>query len=166
MSQNWRQYEHVHTLCWLGKDLSWNELNPYFWVICLVPTVTIAADFIWTTFKTKKMMVDTVHYVTQLLWVGGNMAWALGNIYVNRGGDDSAYDMFTISLDAQRQCRYAASWILFTSYIPIVLLYCVWLPLTFMGEIQPPSSDRDSSSSATGAGHHTTKSELHTGSDS
>jgi hypothetical protein len=49
-----------------------------------------------TTFLSQKMMVDTVHYLAQLIWVGGNMAWALGNIYVNRDGDDRAYDMFTM----------------------------------------------------------------------
>jgi hypothetical protein len=42
------------------------------------------------------MMIDTVHYLTQLMWVGGNMAWALGNIYVNKDGDDQAYDMFSM----------------------------------------------------------------------
>ena len=111
--QNWRQYEHMHTLCWLGKDLGWNRLNPYLWIVCLVPTVTIAADFIWTTFKTKvgrtfalcvetlvfiiscqKMMIDSVHYITQLMWVLGNFSWALGNIFVNRHSDDPAYPLF------------------------------------------------------------------------
>jgi hypothetical protein len=28
---NWRQYEHAHTLCWLGKDFSWNDGNIYTW---------------------------------------------------------------------------------------------------------------------------------------
>jgi hypothetical protein len=76
--KTWRQYEHLHTLCWLGKDLSWNRLNPYTWVLCFVPTVLIAMDFIWTTYHTKMMMVDTAHYVAQLFWVGGNALWAIG----------------------------------------------------------------------------------------
>ncbi len=45
--------------------------------------------------------------------------------------------------EAQRQCRFCASWILFAAYFPLVLLYCVWLPLTFMGEIQPPAEMPD-----------------------
>ena len=71
------------------------------------------------------------------------------------------------SLEAQQQCRYAASWILFTAYIPIVILYCVWLPLTYMGQIRPPSSssDRDSSSSSCHSAvvsvQHITKNEMH-----
>ena len=49
----WRQYEHAHTICWLGKDLSWNRSNPYFWCICFIPTFFIAMDFIWVSFRTK-----------------------------------------------------------------------------------------------------------------
>ncbi len=30
--KSWRQYEHVHTLFWCGKDFSWNIREPYTWV--------------------------------------------------------------------------------------------------------------------------------------
>ncbi len=53
VAQNWRQYEHAHTLCWLGKDLSWNQRVQSSWVLCLVPTILIAVDFIWVTWNTK-----------------------------------------------------------------------------------------------------------------
>ena len=54
--QTWRQYEHAHTLCWLGKDLSWNQDNFYTWVLCLIPTLLIAADFIYLSHKTKVVL--------------------------------------------------------------------------------------------------------------
>jgi len=143
--ENWRQYEHAHTLCWLGKDLSWDQLNPYTWILCLIPTVSIAADFIWTCYHTKRMMVDTVHYFSQLMWVFGNMVWALGNIFVNEDGDDSAFLMWHSSASSRAQCRWYASWILFSAYFPLVVLYCIWVPLTFMGEIRPPPPPRSDS---------------------
>lgn len=40
------------------------------------------------------MLVDSVHYLAQLMWVGGNLSWALGNIFVNKNGDDEAWDMW------------------------------------------------------------------------
>lgn len=51
--ENWRQYEHAHTLFWLGKDWSWNSLDPYSWPIFLIPTVLIAVDFIYVTWNKK-----------------------------------------------------------------------------------------------------------------
>jgi hypothetical protein len=92
---HWREYEHAHTLCWLGKDLSWDTGNIYFWPICLVPTIVIAADFIWITFKTRKLMIDTMHYVAQLLWVLGNMLWAMTNVYEIDSDDDAKF-LFTM----------------------------------------------------------------------
>lgn len=36
-------------------------------------------------------MEDTLHYVAQLMWVLGNMFWALGEIYVNPDDDAPIY---------------------------------------------------------------------------
>ncbi len=80
--KSWRQYENMHTLCWLGKDWSWNQLDPYTWVIFLVPTVLIGIDFIITTHKSRRMTIDCLHYVAQLMWVFGNMCWALSEIFL------------------------------------------------------------------------------------
>jgi hypothetical protein len=38
---------------WLGKDFSWNQNNKGLWVFFLIPTLSVAADFIWVTFRTK-----------------------------------------------------------------------------------------------------------------
>mmetsp|Transcript_13325 Transcript_13325/g.18272 ORF Transcript_13325/g.18272 Transcript_13325/m.18272 type:complete len:397 (+) Transcript_13325:31-1221(+) len=136
--KNWRQYEHAHTLCWLGKDLSWNQACQPTWVLCLVPTILIAADFIYVTWNTKKMTIDTAHYVAQLMWVLGNMAWALGEVFNVPGyGDDFvAYPLTATDDVAIHRTRWYSSWILLAAFIPIVCLYCIWLPLTCMGKIE------------------------------
>jgi hypothetical protein len=58
--QNWREYEHLHTLLWLSKDLSWNQGSPIPWVIFMVPTLLIAVDFIWMTWSTKVSCIDAL----------------------------------------------------------------------------------------------------------
>lgn len=139
----WRQYEHAHTLCWLGKDLSWNQLNPYTWVLCLIPTVLIAADFIYVTFRTKHMMEDCVHYLAQLLWVIGNMFWAMGNIFflgTDDDADDAAYNMFHLDQAGRARLRNWASWCLFIAYWPLIILYAVWIPLTLMNKFEDRAS--------------------------
>lgn len=129
----WRQYENAHTLCWLGKDLSWNRLSAAPWVLCLVPTILIAVDFIFVTGNPKhRMLDDAVHYFAQLLWVVGNMLWAMGNIFVDSDTDDDPRFIFKM-LPHGAHLRWYAAWVLFAAYWPIVLLYAVWLPLTFSG---------------------------------
>lgn len=131
--KTWRQYENVHTLCWLGKDLSWNRVSAVPWIICLIPTVLVAIDFIYETAKPKHHMVeDSVHYFAQLLWVIANMLWAMGNIFVYPNGDDDPRYIFSMLPDNQHM-RWYASWTLFAAFWVIFALYAVWLPLTYFG---------------------------------
>jgi hypothetical protein len=44
--RNFRQYENLHMLFWISKDLAWNRLNLPMWLLCLVPTVAISADLL------------------------------------------------------------------------------------------------------------------------
>ncbi len=133
--KSWRQYEHMHTLCWLGKDWSWNQLNPYTWVIFLIPTVLIAIDFIYTTWNTHVMAIDTVHYIAQLMWVLANAVWALSEIFLIAESDDPIY-LFNFSSAAVHEARWYSSWLLLLSYFPIIILYLIWLPLTLVGRIK------------------------------
>jgi hypothetical protein len=88
--KSWRQYEHVHTLFWCGKDWSWVSRYPILWVknihvdftchtinsfsqvVFTIPTVLIALDFIWCSFRTKKLMVETAHFASTLIWIIGD----------------------------------------------------------------------------------------------
>jgi hypothetical protein len=49
----WRQYEHIHTLFWLGKDFAWNLNNKIMWIVFLIPTFFIAIDYMYKTWATK-----------------------------------------------------------------------------------------------------------------
>jgi hypothetical protein len=42
--RNFRQYENLHMLFWISKDLAWNRLNLPLWLVCLFPTIFISAD--------------------------------------------------------------------------------------------------------------------------
>ena len=57
--QNWREYEHVHTLLWLCKDLCWNQDQPIPWVIFIIPTLLVGLDFVYITWNTKVRNMPT-----------------------------------------------------------------------------------------------------------
>ena len=74
--KTWREYENIHILFWLGKDVAWINLIPSMWVIFLVPTFGIAWDMVFVTFWKKHLMIDHAHNVTILIWVMANAIWA------------------------------------------------------------------------------------------
>ena len=45
--KSFRRYENLHMVFWIAKDLAWNRLNLYMWAFFLLPTLYIAADFIY-----------------------------------------------------------------------------------------------------------------------
>lgn len=44
--ENFRQYENMHMLLWILKDLAWIRNNIALWAISLAPTILVAVDFI------------------------------------------------------------------------------------------------------------------------
>lgn len=72
---SWREYENVHIFFWLGKDYSWNIVNPISWVLFLIPTQLIAADFVMVSLFREDLLIEHAHYIAQLMWVTGNLAW-------------------------------------------------------------------------------------------
>ena len=90
--KTWREYENIHILFWLGKDVAWINLIPSMWVIFLVPTFGIAWDMVFVTFWKKHLMIDHAHNVTILIWVMANAIWA-GDIALH----NLSYTLFTLT---------------------------------------------------------------------
>ena len=78
-------------------------------------------------------MIERAHYAAQLLWVLGNMVWALGEFYF--ASYDEAFSMGERNYEARRTPRWWASWVLCSAYFPIFLLYIMWIPLTLSGRL-------------------------------
>lgn len=123
--KNWRQYEYVHMLCWLCKDFAWNRGQKELWIIALIPTVLVGVDFIHESYV-NNYVVDFAHYSAQLMWVGANAAWSLGELFFPLY--DDAISVTDTSDVALHTGRWWASLLLLLAFVPIALLYLVWLP--------------------------------------
>jgi hypothetical protein len=52
-----RQYENLHMLFWIAKDLAWNKSFLTFWLVCLVPTILIAGDLLFISITSESKVV-------------------------------------------------------------------------------------------------------------
>jgi hypothetical protein len=82
--RNFRQYENVHTLFWIAKDLAWNEENISLWCLFLIPTIGISADYFVIALEGKNKIIDMAHYAATVIWVLGNIVWALGEFFYDK----------------------------------------------------------------------------------
>jgi hypothetical protein len=103
------------------------------WFVFLWPTILVAADFLYISAFYRHQIVDTVHYAATLMWVSGNMTWALGEFFF--GDYDEPLVMWYSSKEALKTARWYSSWILFSALLTIFLLYCVWIPVTCSGKL-------------------------------
>ena len=125
--KNWRQYEYMHMLFWVIKDLSWNRQFLPTWIIGVLFSILLGLDFIWISYN-KGFVTDMAHYAAQLLWVLANAAWAYGEFFTSY---DEAYDLGDHSPEALNTGRWWASVLLVTAFSPIFLLYFMWLPYQY-----------------------------------
>jgi len=123
--KSWRQYEYVHMLCWLCKDFAWNRHQQEMYVIALIPTILIGVDFIHESYR-NNYVVDNAHYSAQLMWVFANAAWSIGELFFP--AYDDAIPVTDVSRESLHTGRWWASMLLLLAFIPIGLLYFVWLP--------------------------------------
>jgi len=121
--KNMKQYEYIHTLCWIGKDMSWNRLWPVPWCIFFFFTFSIALDFIYLSYK-KKYWIDCAHYTAQTLWVLANFAWGYGEQFFPQY--DSSLPIWVHNHLALITGRWWSQVTLVSSYSPILVLYA-WL---------------------------------------
>lgn len=121
---SWRDYENVHVLFWLGKDIAWNGGYQALWVMFAVPTTLIALEFVLVTFLTKQTFIDHMHYLAQLLWVSANLVWAIGELW--HLDSDEPY----VVASEKPSWRRSSACILVAACCVVGLLYAVWLPLS------------------------------------
>jgi hypothetical protein len=134
--KNFRQYENLHTLIWIAKDWAWITYNVVFWFMCFAPAVLVASDFVYISVVSRASedrTVKCVHFVVVLVWVIGNSVWALGDLFVDDYDDPLV--MWRRSADSLKTARWYSSWVLFADLIPIVVMYSVWITLTYSGRL-------------------------------
>ena len=128
---SWKRYEFVHMFFWLLKDYCWCSQDKIMWLAGAIPTIYISIDLIKVTWKNKCLFVDFIHYSSQLIWVFSNITWASSELfYLDSDSPPNYYNQS--NFNHKMNGRTIASLILILSWTPIIILYCIWLPLTVL----------------------------------
>ena len=128
----WRRYEFVHMFFWLLKDYCWCSQDKIMWLGGAIPTIYISFDLVNVTFKNKDLTIDLVHYQAQMIWVMSNIVWAFSELF---DLDSDNPPNFANNFDTTFTGRKIACIILLMSFIPIIYLYLIWVPLTIITKI-------------------------------
>ena len=134
--KSWDEYENTHTLLWSGKDTAWVWSNKRMWLVFFFPTAFVSMDFVWLTLYRKDMLIEHAHYVAQLLWMMANAVWAGGEFFFSPNHDEPL-NMNRWSSEARVTARWYSSWVVVLAFVPLVVLYCIWIPATLLGKIPP-----------------------------
>lgn len=139
--KSWDEYENIHSLLWSGKDTAWVWSLQPMWLVFFFPALFVSLDFAWISLHRKDMLIEHAHYLAQLLWMCANAVWAAGEFFLSPNHDEPL-NMDRWNSEARVTSRWYSSWVVVLSYLPLVVLYCIWIPATIMGKIPKcPSSE-------------------------
>ena len=126
----WRDYEHAHTLLWLGRDTAACLAQPDAWCVFTILALLAALDFAATTSFHRGMAVDHVHSVAQLLWVAAAAAWAGDELLLRRSDDDPAVPLLSLAPAELGSGRWYCACTLILALALVATLHAVWLALS------------------------------------
>jgi hypothetical protein len=149
--KSWDEYENVHSLLWSGKDTAWVWSVQPMWLVFFFPALFVSLDFAWLSLHRKDMLIEHAHYVAQLLWMCANAVWAAGEFFLSPNHDEPL-NMDRWNSEARVTSRWYSSWVVVLSFLPLVMLYCIWIPATIMGRIQPSARSDETTSSSPSSG--------------
>jgi hypothetical protein len=128
--ENWRQYEFFHTMCWIISDVAWCFKIKWLWFISIFITSIISLDFIRVTMKTKKLAMDLTHYIVLLMWLISNFIWSAGELF-----EITSDDTHSLFIPDPITCRWLSAVVLALAFVPIIILYVIWIPFSYFGII-------------------------------
>ncbi|KAJ1450467.1 hypothetical protein M885DRAFT_52180 [Pelagophyceae sp. CCMP2097] len=120
---NFRDYEHLHTVFWVLKDMFWNRMWVTPWVVAFACTFGVGFDFV---FLARRQPLECAVYTSQLLWVTANFAWASGEFFVPQ--HDEPIRLNRIDHEAAVTGRWWAQLLLVFAMIPGILCYGIYVP--------------------------------------
>lgn len=125
LGRSWKEYEHLFIFSWLLLDISWAFNCKILWIFGVVLSIPVCVDMTISCFLKPYMVIDSVHYLIQFIWLVSNICWSSVEIWTDHS--DSAK-----SLDAGRQpMRVISAWLLLTIYFILFIMYFVWITLNY-----------------------------------
>ena len=130
-------YEDFHSLSWILVDLSWNLFVKYFWWPVFVLTFAIAFDLTLVSFRVRGGVIDSAHYIFQLVWLLSSLIWVLGDFYIGEPLPSEIISIFSPTKDAPFQSRFWSSIVCLFALLLGVSFHVYWAYSTW-----PPSSKK------------------------
>ncbi|MFZ2725142.1 MAG: hypothetical protein WAX77_02705 [Methylococcaceae bacterium] len=73
-----REYENLHILLWLLKDVCWLTVSEIGGLVMALPTILVALHITWLKRQDKN---DLFHNIAICHWICGNTTWMIGEFF-------------------------------------------------------------------------------------
>jgi len=145
-----RQYEYILIFFWLLNDLFINLLSPVLWCVSFLFTFIIAVDIVFIYYNHSKNKqsqsesqsqlqlqsqgesdyIDFFHALSQFLWLVSHFAWGCGELF-NPKYDDPI-PIGKNDKEAVNTGRWWSQVILVMAWMPIAVMYVIYLPYRYI----------------------------------
>lgn len=123
LGRNWKECEHIFIFSWLILDIGWAFDSKVLWVIGTSISLLISTYMTIYCFTKEYMIIDSVHYLIQLLWLISNICWSYGDVWLDQNDN------------RKNSMRNISAWELVGAYCIIVGMYCIWILMDYFGKL-------------------------------
>ena len=75
-----REYENLHILLWLLKDICWLMEFKLAGLFMAIPTIIVALHITWLK---RKQLSELLHNMAICHWISANAIWMIGEFFYN-----------------------------------------------------------------------------------
>lgn len=128
--RTWKQCEHCFIFTWLLLDIAWAFHSKWLWICGTISSILMISYLTVSCFMTPYMIIDSVHYFIQLLWLISNVGWSYDDVWNNNSRNVAQ------SLSSNpKQMRIISAWELITVYIIVIGMYVIWILLNYYDKL-------------------------------
>lgn len=127
----WKQYEHLFIFSWMCIDICWTFNWKIAWIFPTTIASLISLDFFFTCIQQPYMIIDSIHYLVQILWLFSNLYWAGDELW----GTSKRDSIPKLNTHSPQSARWVSAWTILVTYIIILCLYWLWILLSVGGYI-------------------------------
>jgi len=129
---SYRDWEMAAMFLWIGKDTAASQQLSGWWTLFYVFCYCVMVFQLTVSINTRKALIDHLHYCATALWLLGNFIYQWGHIYGKLDSKNNWEYMYPRHKSPQYVSTYMGNTLVLLAFVPVGLLYFVWILATVM----------------------------------
>lgn len=133
---SFRDWEITYTFLFISKDIAASQQMGGWWAFFFVLLYFVTVFLLNVSLNTRRVLVDHLHFAALATWLLGIFIFQLSHMFLNQMKTNPWEYMYPRHKSSEHVGNYMAFIFVLLAFVPVGLLYVVWIPATLLGRIR------------------------------